>query len=247
MLEGSSSANQLVFNFSHPSNDTFANFIESESSKLALNAARALCGDSRPPFHTLFIIGESGLGKTHLLKAIGSHAKQRGEKVHYINGDLFARSIIKGETDAIEDALSRILHSDYFLLDDVHKISRSPDAQEKLHYIYNQLYPNKKKIAFSSTQSPENLTELKGFLKSRFQWGMIVHLKTIHDKTTSQIIQKIAGDLGLEIPDSIINYLLTHIHRDYPSFRGAIDAINKASCLKKQKVTLPLVKEALGL
>ena len=98
MLEGSSSANQLVFNFSHPSNDTFANFIESESSKLALNAARALCGDSRPPFHTLFIIGESGLGKTHLLKAIGSHAKQRGEKVHYINGDLFARSIIKGET-----------------------------------------------------------------------------------------------------------------------------------------------------
>ena len=249
MGERASSTDQLILNFPYQLNDTFANFIESDSSSLALKAAKSLCKTPDISFQTLFIAGEPGLGKTHLLRAIGNYvaSSQPGEKAHYLDAARFVQCLMEGETKALENALNQILESDYFLLDNVHKISDSLDAQEKLHFIYNQLNQKKKKIVFTALELPQHLAGLADYLKSRFQWGMIVQLKPIQDATTAEILYKISGDLGLELPDSITTYLLNHIARDYPSLRKAVDAINEASYLKKRKVTLTLVKEALSL
>ena len=133
------------------------------------------------------------------------------------------------------------------MLDDVHKISGYPKAQEKLHHIYNLLNQNKKKIIFTANQTPEKLSGLADFLKSRFNWGMVVILKMIDDNATALLLQKLAHDLELELPKHILTFLINRIPRDFRSLRDAVKTINQISYAKKQKVTIQLVKTALDL
>ena len=144
----SSPFNQLLIDFPTQTDDSFSNFIESESSTLALQAARRICLDAPCPFNVLFIAGKSGLGKTHLLHAIGNHVAGHriGERALYMDSARFTKSL--NEEDKMEDALREILSADFFLLDDVHKMSGSPNAQEKLHHVYNILNQKKKENHF---------------------------------------------------------------------------------------------------
>jgi len=183
------------------------------------------------------------------LMAIGNSVSDNfpDKKIIFINGQEFARKFAEENTQENTKNLNRLLESDYFLLDDVDLISGKPSAQEKLYHVYNTLREKNKKSIFTGRNRPEQLAAMEPYLKSRFQWGMTAEIKPIDDETTARIIAKLGKDVGLNIPQKIINYLLTHISRDFTSIQTAVDKINQESFARKSKVTLPLAKAALNL
>ncbi|MZH42217.1 MAG: hypothetical protein F3740_10510 [Nitrospinae bacterium] len=132
-------------------------------------------------------------------------------------------------------------------MDNVEAIAHSKPAQEKLYHLYNQIREKGGKLAFTSGLPPENNNAMESYLTSRFQWGMVAEIKPIDDDTTARIISKLAKDINLTLPESIIQYLMSRIPRDFISIQNAVTTINQESYIKKKKVTLPMVKTALDL
>ena len=120
-------------------------------------------------------------------------------------------------------------------------------AQQKLYHIYNTVIESGGKVAFTSCFSPEKIESAESYLKSRFQWGMLAEIKPIDDDTTAKIIQKLAQDNNLKVPENIIRFLLSRIPRDFISIKDAVSALNQESYLEKKKVTLSLAKKALKI
>lgn len=249
MSETSPLSGQLILDFPSRPEFKFSNFVKSEGSDFALQAARQIASSPDLPYNTLYLYGDRNLGKTHLLMAIGNFVSENfpDKKIIFINGREFVQKFAEENSREITKNLSRLLESDYFLLDDVDLVSGNPLAQEKLYHVYNTLHEKNKISVFTGRCRPEQLSSMEPYLKSRFQWGMTAEIKPIEDETTAKIIAKLGKDVGLSIPPKIINYLLTHIPRDFSSIKSAVDKINRESFTQKRKVTLPLAKAALNL
>ncbi len=249
MSEASPLSRQLILDFPSRPEFKFSNFVESEGSQFALQAARQISSSTDLPYNTLYLYGDRNLGKTHLLMAIGNSVSENfhDKKIIFINGKEFVQKFAQENTQEIATTLSRFLEADYFLFDDVDLISGTPSAQEKLYHVYNTLHEKNKKSIFTGRNQPEQLGAMEPYLKSRFQWGMTAKIKPIDDETTAKIIAKLGKDVGLSIPQKIIDYLLTHIPRDFTSIQTAVEKINQESFSQKNKVTLPLAKSALNL
>jgi len=245
MSEKLPQARQLVLNFPAQPKYSFSNFIVSEGSRFALSMAQSICDGGS--FNTLYISGEKGLGKTHLLMSIGNHIAENSpdKKVLYLNCGTFVKII--DDSDIVEQAMNQVIEVDYFLLDNIDMIAGHPPAQEKLYFVYNSLMARKKMIVFAGNLDPARLPGTADYLTSRFQWGLIAQLKPIDDLTTAKILKKLGRDLELEIPDNIITYLLNRIPRDFQSIQNAVSLINRESYVQKRKVTLPLVRGISGL
>jgi len=234
---------QLLLNFPAHPEFNFSNFVISQGSRFAFEAAKNFCAQSQTLYHSLFLFGQENLGKTHLLLSIGNLVVERGARAIYIKGRDFSKKI--GEGKSLQEQQTQLMDVDYFLLDDVEEMASSTAAQEKLYHIYNTIIDNGGKVAFTSSFSPEKIKNAESYLTSRFEWGMLAEIKSIDDETTSKIIQKLANDISLTLPKNIINYLLTRLPRDFISIQNAISTINQESYTQKKKVTLPLVKNAL--
>ena len=234
---------QLLLNFPAHPEFNFSNFVISQGSRFAFEAAKNFCAQSQTLYHSLFLFGQENLGKTHLLLSIGNLVVERGARAIYIKGRDFSKKI--GEGKSLQEQQTQLMDVDYFLLDDVEEMASSTAAQENLYHIYNTIIDNGGKVAFTSSFSPEKIKNAESYLTSRFEWGMLAEIKSIDDETTSKIILKLANDISLTLPKNIINYLLTRIPRDFISIQNAISTINQESYTQKKKVTLPLVKNAL--
>ncbi len=237
------SPKQLLLNFPARPEFNFSNFVISQGSRFAFDTARNFCNPSETLYHSLFLFGQENLGKTHLLLSIGNLVAERGARAIYIKGADFSEKIggVKSEQQ------TPLTDVDYFLLDDVEEMASSNAAQEKLYHIYNTVIERGGKVAFTSGFPPEKIENAESYLTSRFQWGMLAEIKPIDDGTTSRIIQKLAKDISLTLPENIINYLLLRIPRDFISLKDAVSTINQESYIQKKKVTLPLVKAALKI
>lgn len=240
---------QLLLNFPSRPEFSFSNFVVSKSSQLAFDSARQICSSADTPFRTLYLCGNKGLGKTHLLIAIGNYVAENftDKKALYVSCRNFVGKIKAEDSETVNQAVQKILNVDYLLLDDIDWISGQTVAQEKLYLIYNSLVEMDKNIVFAGRQDPGHLSSTEAFLTSRLQWGMVAELKPIDDGAMAEIIKKLAQDFDLVMPDKIITFLLTRIPRDYHSVQSAIATINRESYILKKKVTLPLVKSALKI
>jgi chromosomal replication initiator protein len=249
MPEKEPRSRQLVLDFPASPDFNFSNFVRSEGSEFAWQAARQVSSSIDLPYHSLYFYGDRNLGKTHLLMAIGNAITENfpDKKIIFINGREFIQKFSKDNAHEITKVIKPLLSTDYFLMDDVDLISGKPSVQEKLYHVYNTLLENNKTSVFTGRDRPEKLVAMEPYLKSRFQWGMTAEIKPIDDGTTAKIIAKLAKDVGLIIPQKIINFLLTHIPRDFISIKIAVEKINKESFARKRKVTLPLAKAALNL
>lgn len=238
---------QLLLNFpTHPKFD-FSNFVISEGSRFAFDAAINFCSKNETPYQSLFIFGEKNLGKTHLLLSMGNLAAENGVRAIYIKGADFCEKIGDGESSQSQETLKKLMDVDCFLLDDVEALTSSIAAQEKLYHVYNTVIEKGGKVAFASNFSPDKIKNAETYLTSRFQWGMLAEIKPIDDSTTAKIINKLAKDIDLNIPENIIDFLLSRIPRDFISIQNAIAILNRESYVQKKKVTLPLVKKALKI
>jgi len=234
------SSKQLLLNFPARPEFKFSNFVASLGSRFAFDAAINFCSENHTLYQSLFIFGQKNLGKTHLLLSIGNHVAERGAKVLYIQGTDFLNKVS-------ESTQTQLTGVDYFLLDDIEELTSSNLAQEKIYYIYNAIIEKGGKVAFTSCSSPEKIESAESYLISRFQWGMLAEIKPIDDDTTAKIIQKLAQDINLTLPENIIHFLLSRIPRDFFSIKNAVLALNQESYLQKKKVTVSLVKKALKI
>ena len=236
---------QLLLNFpSHPEYD-FSNFVVSDGSRIAFETAKEFSSGNQVPIQTLYLFGQKNLGKTHLLLSIGNLTAKNGLRAVYIQGNDFANKM--GQSQEVQRTLDQLLDVDFFLMDNVEDIAKSPTAQEKLYHIYNQITEKGGKLAFTANLPPDKNSAMESYLTSRFQWGMVAEIKPIDDTTTAKIFMKLAKDINLTMPESIVHFLMSRIPRDFISIQNAVATINQESFLKKKKVTLPLVKTALDL
>ncbi len=236
---------QLLLNFpSHPEYN-FSNFVVSDGSRFAFETAEEFCSGKEISFQVLYLFGQKNLGKTHLLLSIGNHVTEKGFRAAYIQGSDFSNKM--QDYQSVQQSLEQLLDVDFFLMDNVEAISHSKPAQEKLYHIYNQIKEKGGKLAFTSSLAPENSVAMESYLTSRFQWGVVAEIKPIDDDTTAKIIMKLAKDINLTLPESIIHFLMSRIPRDFISIQNAVTTINQESYITKKKVTLPMVKTALDL
>ena len=247
MSEKSTSGQQLILNFPAYPEYTFANFISSQGSQFACNAAKSICSSDTLSYNTLYISGGKGLGKTHLLISIGNEVTQHHKQALYVHCRDFVRKIQENDEGTVNEMVRKLVAVDYFLMDDVDEIVAKPVAQEKLYFIYNTLMENKNKIVFTGTLNPNQLSATESFLVSRFQWGMTAELKPLDEAAMTETIKKLADTAGLLIPDNIINYLLHRIPRDFQSLKNTVTLINQESYKQKKKVSIPLIKGILNL
>jgi chromosomal replication initiator protein len=238
---------QLLLNFPVCPEFDFSNFVISDGSRFAFDAARNFCSPNETPYQSLFLFGERNLGKTHLLLSIGNLAAEKGIRALYIKGDDFCDKIGDGESIQSQQTLKKLMDVDFFLLDDVEVLTSSIPAQEKLYHVYNTVIEKRGKVAFASNFSPDNIKSAESYLTSRFQWGMLAEIKPIDDNTTAKIIHKLAKDIDLSLSENIISFLLSRISRDFISIQNAITDLNQESYAQKKKVTLPLVKKVLKI
>jgi chromosomal replication initiator protein len=237
---------QLILDFPSQPEYSFSNFIVSDGSKIAFDAARHFCSDSLS-FNTLYFFGNKNLGKTHLLLSIGNQSAYMNKKALYVHGADFVKQTDENSNGSSREFVSILSEIDLLLFDAVDYIQGKRTSQEKLYLIINSLVEKEKKIAFAGNFKPTNLKNTENYLISRFQWGMSAELKAIDDSTTAKIITKLAKDMKLILPEKVITYLLTRMPRDFISIKHAITKINQESYIQKRKVTLPLVKETLSL
>ena len=237
---------QLILDFPSKLEYSFSNFIVSDGSKIAFDAARQFCSDSSS-FNTLYFFGGKNLGKTHLLLSIGNQSASMNKKVLYVHGADFVKKTDGSSNGSSREFVSILSNIDLFLLDPVDCIEGKRTSQERLYLIINSLIEKEKKIAFAGNFNPAKLKNTENYLISRFQWGMSTELKPIDDNSTAKIITKLAKDIRLILPEKVIEYLLTRMPRDFISIKHAITKINQASYIQKKKVTIPLVKETLNL
>ncbi len=249
MTANRESPRQLILNFPASPEYSFSNFIVSDSSRFAFDAAQNICSEKPVGYQTLYIAGGKGLGKTHLLIAIGNRLAETGTNARalYLSSPEFVDKLENQEQADANDMVKRLGDADFLLVDDVDCLAGHKPSQEKLYFIYNALVEQGKKIVFTGKQIPGDLAQTESFLTSRFKWGMTAELKPMDEETTVQVIQKICRETGLALPEKILTYLLTRLPRDFPSIRASLAAINAESLEKKSKVTLPLVKSALHL
>ena len=249
MAEHDSSSQQCIIQFPTRPEYRFDNFIVSNGSSFAWTCARRMCSGDPVTYQSLYLSGPRGLGKTHLLMSIGNHLAETNSdaKALYVHCQDLIESLSRGDSGLPGNLGTAGSEIDFLLLDNIDQITGHLPAQEALYRVYNHTLEQGGKMVFAGRTPADQLEKTESFLTSRFKWGMTAELLPMDDEATAQLIQKLAENLSLGIPDKITTYLLSRIPRDFQSVKNAVTRINEESLQQKHKVTLPLVKTALGL
>lgn len=208
---------------------TFDNFIRGKSNELAYAFCTAVAkvdgNENKDVFNPLFIYGNSGLGKTHLLKAIQYEVRRTKPdfNIIYITGEQFTNEYIKAVTDKnTADFHDKFRKADFLLMDDVQFIAGKDSTQEEFFHTFNELYNRGRQIVLTSDIPPSKMTKLEERLQSRFVNGMQVDIQTPDFETRLAIIKRKAEDLNFILQDSIIRYIAERIKTNIRQLEGAV-------------------------
>ena len=230
-------------------NYDFTNFVEGAGNQFAKAAAMAVASaPGRTSFNPLVIYGGTGLGKTHLLQAIGNEvvASNPGKRIAYVSSDTFTLDFIAAIQKNKTTGFSRYYRGvDMLLLDDIQFFQNKEQTQEQFFNIFNDLYQHRKQIVFTSDCQPLELKGLHDRLLSRFQAGLIVDIQPPDLETRIAILQKKADHDHLEMPYEVIEYLATHIRSNIRELEGAMIRLLAYSSLLKVDIDLDLTRKVL--
>ena len=207
---------------------TFERFVVGNSNKFAHAAAMAVAERPAESYNPLFIYGESGLGKTHLLYAIAHtiHNAHPDYKIVYIRGDAFTNELIRaireGKNQEFRD---KYRSADVFLMDDVQFIAGRDSTQEEMFYTFNNLYEEKKQIVFTSDRPPKEMLRLEDRLKTRFEWGLLADIQPPDYETRVAIIKNKAIRMGVELPEEVLTYVAENITSNVRQIEGTVNKI----------------------
>ena len=227
----------------------FDNFVEGECNKFAKAAAMTV-GDSpgKTTFNPLVIYGGVGLGKTHLIHAIGNLSNQNGtaKRVMYADSERFTmdfiNSIQKNKTTEFSGLYRNV---DLLIVDDIQFFSNKERTQEEFFHTFNTLHQKGKQIVLSSDRPPKELKGIEERLISRFQWGLVVDIQQPDLETRQAILQKKAEENGLDLPLDIYQFIATHITSNIRELEGALIRLLAYSSLNDEDISLDLAKRLL--
>ena len=226
---------------------TFENFIVGSSNRMAHAVAMSVAERPGKAYNPLFLYGGVGLGKTHLLQAIGHVAQGRGEQVLYVSSELFTNELISAiRTQSTEQFRAKYRTMDVLLIDDVHFIAGKEQTQEEFFHTFNTLYAANRQIVMTSDRPPQAIQTLEERLRSRFGWGMIADIQPPNLETRIAILQAKAASLGRQVPDDVLALIAQRAHRNIRDLEGALTRVLAHAQLLNRPLNVALVDDALA-
>lgn len=207
---------------------TFERFVVGSSNKFAHAAALAVAEMPGQVYNPLYIHGESGLGKTHLLYAIAHtvHQKHPNMSVVYVKGETFTNELIQAIREGRnQEFRDKYRFADVFLMDDVQFVAGRASTQEELFHTFNSLYELKKQIVFTSDRPPKEMLRLEDRLKTRFEWGLLADIQPPDYETRMAIIKNKAIRMGVDLPETLLQLIAENITANVRQIEGTVNKI----------------------
>ncbi len=227
---------------------TFENFVVGACNELTFAAAKAVAEFPGGPYNPLFIHGDSGFGKTHLLQGI-CHGVLRGKtprRILYLSCENFINQFIQAVTNGnISDFRYNCRHVDMLLIDDIQMLEGKSRTQEEFFHTFNTLFNNQKQIVLSSDRAPKDLRTLQDRLISRFGWGMVTRLDSPCLETRVAIVKRKARIRHFELSDEVARFLAEHVDTNVRELEGAVTKLLGMATLMKRRIDLSLAEEIL--
>src|SRR5438132_971837 len=227
---------------------TFENFVIGASNQFAHAASIAVANQPGEHYNPLFIYGGVGLGKTHLVNAIGHRAaaKRPTLKVVYLSSESFMNELIGSlRRDKMDEFKTRFRNTDLLILDDVQFIAGKERTQEEFFHTFNSLYESHKQIVITSDKFPKEIPGLEDRLRNRFEWGLIADIQPPDMETRVAILQKKAEAEGIQLPHDVAIFLATNIDSNVRELEGSLTRLGAFASLTKTQITVELTKEVL--
>lgn len=228
---------------------TFDRFVVGANNQLSAAACRAVAEAPARMYNPLFIYGGVGLGKTHLMHAIG-HAilgRDAGRRVAYISSERFTNDLIASiQEGRMADFRRRYREIDLLLIDDVHFLGEKERTQEEFFHTFNALHDAQRQIVMTSDRPPKEIPGLEERLVSRFEWGLVTDIKPPDLETRVAILRKKAEDDEIALDDEVLTFIARNCRSNVRELEGAIIKLLAYSSLTRREVTTELAKEALG-
>ncbi|MGW0610382.1 chromosomal replication initiator protein DnaA [Streptomyces sp. NPDC002788] len=226
----------------------FDTFVIGASNRFAHAAAVAVAEAPAKAYNPLFIYGESGLGKTHLLHAIGHYARSLypGTRVRYVSSEEFTNEFINSIRDGKGDSFrKRYREMDILLVDDIQFLADKESTQEEFFHTFNTLHNANKQIVLSSDRPPKQLVTLEDRLRNRFEWGLITDVQPPELETRIAILRKKAVQEQLNAPPEVLEFIASRISRNIRELEGALIRVTAFASLNRQPVDLGLTEIVL--
>jgi len=228
---------------------SFDNFVEGDCNRLARSAGFAVANKpGGTSFNPLMIYGPTGLGKTHLVHAIGGAIKDRfpEKQVLYVNAEKFTQQFVESmKNNTINDFKNFYQLIDVLILDDVHNVAGKEKTQYIFFHIFNELHQTNKQIVLTSDKPPKDLIGVEDRLLSRFKWGLTADLQIPDFETRMAILYKKMQLDGIELPQDVVEYVAHNIDSNMRDLEGAMVSLLAHSTLNKKEIDLPLAKQML--
>jgi len=227
---------------------TFDRFIVGNSNKFAHAAAVAVAEKPGTTYNPLFIYGNSGLGKTHLLLAIGAHIHETDvtKQIAYIKGDEFTNQLVKSIKDGTaEEFRNKYRNVDLFLVDDIQFIAGKPQTQNEFFHTFNSIYEAGHQIVITSDRPPMEMSTLDDRLRTRFEWGLMADIQPPDLETRMAITRNKAGQLGLILSDDAVEYIASNITANIRQLEGVIKRLTAYKEILDDVIDIDSVKRAI--
>ena len=228
---------------------TFSSFVVGKGTELAFAAAQAVVNRPGEAYNPLFIYGGVGLGKTHILQAIGNELTKRNPQINimYASAEKFSNDFIESVKNGnAKDFQNRYRHIDLLLIDDIQFIAGKDRTQESFFHTFNELHQQNKQVVLTSDRPPKAIPALEDRLKSRFEWGMIVDVGAPDYETRVAILQKKCQEKKFHLEEKIINQIATSVQRNIRELEGVLNKIIAYHQLKNTTPTEESIKSLLN-
>ncbi len=228
---------------------TFDTFVIGVSNRFAHAAAQGVAATRASSYNPLFIYGESGLGKTHLLHAIGHQVRKNfpDRHVRYVSTETFMKEFIHSIRTNSRTAFKRRYRAcDTLLVDDIQFVENKEGLQEEFFHTFNSLYEGNKQIVLTSDRHPRAIGTLEDRLRSRFEWGLITDIRPPEFETRLAIVRKKAEADATDIPDEVLQLIATHVTDNIRELEGALNRISPFTSLNREPLTGELAKTLLA-
>ncbi|WP_413628028.1 chromosomal replication initiator protein DnaA [Fructilactobacillus vespulae] len=229
-------------------NYTFERFVIGQGNQMAHAAALAVSEDPGKVYNPLFFYGGVGLGKTHLMQAIGNKvlAANPRANVKYVTTEKFTNDFIDAIQNSKMQEFRKIYRKiDLLLIDDIQFLANKEGTQDEFFNTFNALYEDNKQIVMTADRLPNEINSLTDRLVSRFKWGLSVDITAPDMETRAAILRAKAKSEGLDVDDNIMSYIASQIDSNVRELEGALSRIKAFSSLKQEPISIDLVSEAL--
>ena len=227
---------------------TFDTFIVGSSNKFAYAASQAVAATPGQAYNPLFIYGNSGLGKTHLLNAICTEIKKNNPnaKIIYTGGEDFTNELILSiEKKTMPDFHNKYRTIDVLLVDDIQFIAGKASTQEEFFHTFNALIQDNKQIVLTSDRPPKEISLLEDRIKTRFEWGLLADIQPPDIETRIAIIKRKAALMSFELPDEVVQYIAEKIKNNVRQLEGAVKKINALCTISGHEPSIIIAQKAI--